>query len=130
MSIIQHKSKRKPTSGLRKKQRKKKKRDFGSDFIPIKIGDRRKKTIEGLANFKKQRLLQTDKANVFDKSTGKAQLTKILDVKENTANPHFVRMGIITKGAVIETELGLAKVISRPGQDGVVNAIKVETGKK
>jgi len=123
MVITQHKSKRKPTSGLRKKQRKKKKRDFGSDFVPIKIGDQRKKIIEGLANFKKQRLLQTDKANVFDKSTGKSQLTKILDVKENIANPHFVRMGIITKGAVIETELGLAKVISRPGQHGVVNAI-------
>ena len=126
MAITQRKSNRKASSGLRKKQRKKKKRDFGSDFIPIKIGDQRKKVIEGLAFSKKQRLLEADKANVFDKSTGKAQLTKILDVKENTANPHFVRMGIITKGAVIETELGLARVISRPGQDGVVNAIKIE----
>ena len=126
MAITQYKSRKKSTGGLRKKQRKKKKRDFGSDFVPIKIGDQRKKVIEGLANIKKQRLIQTDKANVFDKSTGKAQLTKILDVKENPANPHFVRMGIITKGAIIETELGLAKVVSRPGQDGIVNAIKIE----
>jgi len=126
MSIIQRKSKRKPTGGLRKKQRKKKKRDFGRDFFSIKIGEQRKKTIEGLASTKKQRIFQADKVNVFDKSTGKAQLTKILDVKENTANPHFVRMGIITKGAVIETELGLARVVSRPGQHGVVNAIKIE----
>jgi small subunit ribosomal protein S8e len=35
-------------------------------------------------------------------------------------------MGIITKGAIIETELGLAKVVSRPGQHGVVNAVKIE----
>ena len=126
MAIIQHRSRKKPTGGSRKKLRKKKKRDFGSDFFPIKIGEPRKKIIEGLASSKKQRLLQTDKANVFDKSTGKAQLTKILDVRENAANPHFVRMGIITKGAIIETELGLAKVVSRPGQNGVVNAIKIE----
>ena len=126
MAITQHQSKRKFTGGLRKKLRKKKKRDFGSDFIPVKIGEQRKKIEEGLANFRKERLLQTNKANVFDKTTGKAQLTKILDVKENPANPHFVRMGVITKGAIIETELGLAKVVSRPGQHGVVNAVKIE----
>ena len=34
--------------------------------------------------------------------------------------------GIITKGALIETELGKAIVTSRPGQDGVVNALLVE----
>ena len=125
MAIAHRKSKRKSTGGLYKKLRKKKKRDFGSDFFPIKIGEQRKKAVKGLANTKKQRIFQTDKANVFD-SSGKAQLTKILNVKENPANPHFVRMGIITKGAIIKTELGLARVVSRPGQDGVVNAVLIE----
>lgn len=125
MSLSQFRGRRKSTGGMYKKIRKKKKRDFGSDFIPIKLGEKRKKVIRGLAGIKKQRLLQVDKANVFDNS-GKAQITKILSVKENPANPHFVRMGIVTKGAIIETELGLAKVVSRPGQDGVVNAIKIE----
>ena len=129
MAITHFKSKKKPTGGLRRRQRKKKKRDFGSDFIPIRIGEQRKKLIKGLSKNNKQRLLQTDKANVFDSSTGKAQVTKILHVKENPANPHFVRMGIITKGAIIETDLGLAKVISRPGQHGVVNAIKIHEKK-
>jgi small subunit ribosomal protein S8e len=45
---------------------------------------------------------------------------------ENPANPHYVRRNIITKGAVIKTELGNAKVTSRPGQDGVVNAALIE----
>jgi small subunit ribosomal protein S8e len=125
MALSQFRGRRKSTGGLYKKIRKKKKRDFGSDFIPIKIGEKSKKVIRGLGGNKKQRLLQIDKANVFD-SSGKTQVTKILSVKENSANPHFVRMGIITKGAVIETELGLAKVVSRPGQDGVVNAVKIE----
>jgi small subunit ribosomal protein S8e len=129
MAISKYMGKRKPTGGLRKRQRKKKKRDFGSDFLPVKIGEERRKVVRTLANHKKQRLLQTDKANVFDTSSGKAQVTKILHVKENPANLHFVRMGIITKGAIIETELGLAKVVSRPGQHGVVNAIKIEEKK-
>lgn len=125
MALSHFRSNRKRTGGLYKKIRKKKKRDFGSDFIPIRIGEKSKKVIKCLGGMEKQRLLQIDKANVFD-STGKAKLSKIISVKENTANPNFVRMGIVTKGAVIETELGLAKVISRPGQDGVVNAIKIE----
>lgn len=126
MALSQFRSRRKSTGGLYKRIRKKKKRDFGSDFIPIKIGEKSKKVIRGLGGIKKQRLLQVDKANVFDPSSGKSQLTKILSVKENLADPHFVRMGVVTKGAVIETELGLAKVVSRPGQHGVVNAIKIE----
>ena len=126
MAITQTESKRKFTGGLLKKYRKKKKRDFGSDFLPVKIGKERKKTVRGLSNNMKQRLLETSKVNVFDKKTGKAQMTKILDVKDNTANPNFIRMGIITKGAVIQTEAGLAKVISRPGQHGVINAVLVE----
>lgn len=130
MAITQFRSKRKPTSGLYKKIRKKKKRDFGSDFFSIKIGKGRKKVVKGLSKMKKQRILQTDKANVTDPSTGKTQVTKILSVKESSANPHFVRMGIITKGAIIETELGLAKVVSRPGQHGVVNALKITEEKK
>lgn len=128
MAISNKGSNRKFTGGLYKRNRKKKKRDFGNDFIPVKIGEKKKKVIEGLANIRKQRLLQVDKANVFD-SSGKAQITKILEVVENKANPHFIRMGIVNKGAIIKTEIGLARVVSRPGQDGVVNAIKIEEKK-
>ncbi|MEM5781942.1 MAG: 30S ribosomal protein S8e [Candidatus Aenigmatarchaeota archaeon] len=128
MALVQFKSKKKPTGGTYKRIRKKKKRDFGSDFIPTKIGPTQKKIVEGLANIKKLKLFQVDKANVFD-SSGKAHVVKIISVKKNPANPHFERMGVITKGAIIETEIGLAKVVSRPGQDGVVNAIKIEEKK-
>ncbi|HNJ81368.1 MAG TPA: 30S ribosomal protein S8e, partial [Methanoregulaceae archaeon] len=33
---------------------------------------------------------------------------------------------LLTKGAVIRTEMGRARIISRPGQDGVINAILLE----
>jgi small subunit ribosomal protein S8e len=47
-------------------------------------------------------------------------------VKKNAANPNYVQRNIINKGAVIQTEMGLAKVTSRPGQDGIVNAVLVK----
>jgi small subunit ribosomal protein S8e len=127
MALSQHKSKRKPTGGKYQKIRKKKKRDFGRDFIPIKIGEKRKKITRGLAGIKKHRILQTDKINVVDLKTKKAQLTKILEVVENKANPHFVRMNVVTRGCVVETELGNVKVTSRPGQDGTVNGVLIKS---
>jgi len=48
---------------------------------------------------------------------------KILNVVTSPDNPHFSRENVITKGALIETELGKARVTSRPSQSGVVNAV-------
>jgi small subunit ribosomal protein S8e len=42
---------------------------------------------------------------------------------ENQANIHYVRRNIINKGAIIETNLGKARVTSRPGQTGTINAV-------
>ena len=36
---------------------------------------------------------------------------------------HYMRRNILTKGAIIKTELGDARITNRPGQDGVINAI-------
>jgi small subunit ribosomal protein S8e len=52
--------------------------------------------------------------------------TKIIRVLENPTNNDYQRRGVITKGAIIETEDGKCKVVSRPGQDGVVNGILVK----
>ena len=48
---------------------------------------------------------------------------KILKVLENATNNDYQRRGIITKGAVLETQEGKCKVVSKPGQTGIVNAI-------
>jgi small subunit ribosomal protein S8e len=47
-------------------------------------------------------------------------------VVENPANPHYVRRNILTKGAIVETEFGKARIISRPGQHGVINGVLVK----
>lgn len=126
MPISQFRSRVKSTGGLYHKIRKKKKRDIGSDFIPIKIGPLRIKKLRTYGGNRKFRVMQTNMANVIDPSTNKTQKTKIIQVKGNPANPFYVRANIITKGAIIETELGLARVVSRPTQHGVINAVLVK----
>lgn len=66
-------------------------------------------------------------ANVIDQENKKVFRSKILRVTKNPANRDYERRGVISKGAIIEIENGTARVVSRPGQDGVVNAIIVKT---
>jgi small subunit ribosomal protein S8e len=74
----------------------------------------------------KIRLKRAAYANVVDPSTNTAKKVRILRILETPANPHYARTGIIVKGTIIETELGKAVVTSRPGQDGVINAVLIE----
>ena len=67
-------------------------------------------------------VVHADVANVSDHA-GKTTKSKILRVKRSPANRDYERRGVITKGAVIETEVGEAEVTSRPTDDGVVNAV-------
>ena len=59
-------------------------------------------------------------------SDSKVKKTKIVRVLENPTNNDYKRRGVITKGAILETEDGKCKVVSRPGQDGIVNGILVK----
>ena len=57
---------------------------------------------------------------------GKVSRTKILKVLDNPTNNDYRRRGVITRGALLETADGVCRVVSRPGQDGVVNAVLTE----
>ena len=56
----------------------------------------------------------------------KVKKTKILKVLENSTNNDYQRRGIITKGAILETQEGRCRVVSKPGQTGIVNAVLVK----
>lgn len=73
-------------------------------------------------NNKKTALKSIDFVNI---ATGEAKVkkTKILKVLENSTNNDYKRRGIITKGAILETQEGKCKVVSKPGQTGIVNAV-------
>lgn len=55
----------------------------------------------------------------------KVKKSKIVKVLDNATNNDYKRRGIITKGAVLETEDGKCRVLSKPGQTGIVNAILI-----
>ena len=56
----------------------------------------------------------------------KTKKAKIIKVLENPTNNDYQRRGVITKGAILETQEGKCKVVSRPGQHGIVNAILIK----
>lgn len=127
MTQWQMRSRRKPTGSLKGRLSKKKKYERGRDYISTHLAKTRAREIRTRGGSKKTITLATDVANIM--VDGRAQKTKIKTVLENPADPHLVRRNIITKGAIIDTELGKARVTSRPGRDGAVNAVLIE-GKK
>ncbi len=127
MALWQGRSRRKPSGGMLRPIHKKRRFELGREQEFATLGEERRKIIRVVGRNSKVRLLRAQWANLFDPKTGETHRVKILSVKTNPANPHYVTRNIITKGATIETEKGTARVTSRPGQFGIVNAVMVES---
>lgn len=123
MAISQYRSKRKPSGGRYIALFKKKLRQLGRLPTLTKLDKLKKKSLRTTGGHKKILLLTADKANVFDPKTKKHFQLKIETITANPANQNYVRRNIMTKGAIIKTEKGLARITSRPGQEGMINAI-------
>ena len=127
------KKKRKASGGRRRTSRGKRKYELGGlptmTVITEKEKDLRKK-VPSYGTYPKVKLKKASKANVYDPNTKKYQVVKLLTERENPANRNYARMNIITKGSIINTEIGTIRVTSRPGQHGVVNAVLIEKSEK
>ena len=122
--------KKKPTGGKKRAWRGKRAFEAGSEPVETVMGAVKQRFVGTMGGGMKGRLAAADWAVVTDQAAGKSSKSKILRVVRNPANVDYQRRGVITKGAIIETELGEARVTSRPGQDGVINAVLVaKTGK-
>lgn len=131
MTLWQGESKRKNTGGRKVRARKKRRFELGSDFLPTIVGDSSiRRGCKGRGSGKKSRLSAAGFANVLNPKTKECKRVKILSVRDNPSDKHFVQRNIVTKGATVQTEIGLARITSRPGQDGVVNAVLIEGGKE
>ena len=126
MALWQGRSKRKPSGGMYRPFRKKRKTEIGREVQLATIGKNKTKKVRVRSAHVKIRVLAGEFVNLLNPKTGKVQRTKILNVLENPSNPHYVQRNIITRGAVLKTELGRARVTSRPGQHGVLNAVLME----
>jgi small subunit ribosomal protein S8e len=114
---------RKSTGGKLILARGKRKYETGREASDTTIADNRKKRVETLGGNFKMRLMRGNMATVADPKSGTTKRAKIETVTSNKANQHYTRRNIVTKGAIIKTELGEAMVTNRPGQDGVINAV-------
>ena len=51
---------------------------------------------------------------------------EIKNVLETPSNRFLARQNVLTKGTILETELGKVKITNRPSQEGMINGILVE----
>lgn len=115
--------KKKLTGGRKKAYRKKRKFERGAFPAETILGERRMKKSRRQGGNVKIRALSERQANTSNPTTGKTENTEIIRVVNNPASIDYDRRGVITKGTIIETKLGLARVVSRPGQHGLINAV-------
>ena len=127
ISILwQGRSIRRQTGKRYRISRRKKRFEIGRAPADTTLGEGRTRLIRTRGGNHKVRALKTQFANISVPATGETKKAKIETVVENRADPNYMRRNILTKGAVIKTELGRARVVSRPAQDGVVNAVLIE----
>lgn len=127
MGKWQGRSKRKPTGGLYHRHRKKRKHEYGSNPTRTEIGEENRVEEKARGTSTKTRLKEGKRVNVSTPSKGETEIVEIEEVLENPASPDLTRRNIITKGAILKTELGKVRVTSRPGQDGLLNGVLVES---
>lgn len=125
MSQYHEMSKRKPSGGKANRAFKKKRSRIGSDPTLTVVGPKESKRTDRTRGANtKIRLKKGNTAQITDKKIKKTFKATIESVAENKANRLYVRRNIITKGAIFKTTDGkYAVVTSRPGQEGIIQAV-------
>ncbi len=115
---------KKKSGGKYIQNRKKKPYEIIGQKRIVKIGEKKRKEKRVKGGKKKIFLLKTKFVNVQTKNKiSKVEMTNVL---ETPSNRFLARQNIITKGTIVETELGKVKITNRPTQEGIVNGILVE----
>ena len=124
--MITHGQSRKTISGSRRKAyRHKKLYERGNaPTLPL-LGAKKVKYIRARGNILKIRTRQADSVNLYNPSTKTFSIAKIKTISDNPANRNYIRRNIMTRGTVIDTEHGKARITNRPGQEGAINAILI-----
>jgi len=122
--------KRKASGGRKRAYRKKRRFERGSFPAETTLGERKTKIIRCRGGNLKIRSFKEKYANILNPKTAKNERTEILRVIQSPANVDYDRRGVITKGTIIQTELGFARVTSRPGQHGLINGVLVPKPEK
>jgi len=117
---------RKITGGKYHARRKRRLHEVDGQTRIVKLGKYKSKPLRIRGGDKKQFLLSSEFANVHSKKTKKTKKVKIKNVLETPSNRYLARQNILIKGAIIETEIGKARITNRPSREGSVEAVLVE----
>ncbi len=130
MSVWHGDMRKKKLSGSRKTAyRKKRKYEQGTFPVETLMGERKQRLSRRRGGNIKIKILSEKRASVTDPKTGKTESAEVLRIVKSPANVDYDRRGVITKGTLIETSLGQARVTSRPGQHGILNALLIDQEK-
>ncbi|MFQ5831431.1 MAG: 30S ribosomal protein S8e [Candidatus Thorarchaeota archaeon] len=123
---VWHRRSTRTESGARLKRfRSKRKYELGRTPTETVMGDTKRKTIVSKGNSRKVPVLRVTMVNVTDPKKNQTFRVEIQDVETNPANMDYQRRKVITRGTIIKTAKGRAMVTSRPGQDGILNAVLI-----
>ena len=114
---------KKISGGKYKKQRKKKSYELAGQKTVLKVGNEKRKTRRVAGGNRKTSLLKAKFVNVT--LQGKKQKAEIKNVLETPSNRFLARQNVLTKGTVVQTDLGKVRVTNRPSQEAVVNGVLV-----
>ncbi len=115
---------RKISGGRYKKVGKKKLYERPGQKKIIKLGEEKRKTVKIRGGNKKTFLLKGKIINV--KSGDKIKKVEMKNVIETPSNRFLARQNILTKGTIVETDIGKVRITNRPSQEGMVNGILIE----
>jgi len=115
---------KKISGGRYSKKRKKRLYELSGQKRITKLGKERKKSKRIKGGKQKTFLLGADSINVFSK--GKNKRVKIKNVIETPSNKFLARQNVITKGTIVDTEIGKVRVTNRPSQESVLNGVLVK----
>ena len=117
--------KRKHTGGLIKHTRSRRSDEKDTFSVDTLLGDHSVRIKSSRGGNIKVSLVSDNSVNVIDKSTNTIKKTSINRVLKNPSNRDYERRRVITRGAILDTELGKVRVLSRPGQTGIIDGILI-----
>jgi small subunit ribosomal protein S8e len=127
MAVWQERSKKKPSGGKYRQYRDKRKASLARQNVLTKISTvEKRRLIRAAGNTTKLRSMTATHGNLYDPKTKKHKRVELIDVIDNPASRHYARMDVLTKGAIVATDIGTARVTNRPGQEGYINLVLIE----
>ncbi|MBS3070834.1 30S ribosomal protein S8e [Candidatus Pacearchaeota archaeon] len=115
---------KKISGGKYNKRRKKKLYESPGQKRVVKLGDEKRKSKRTRSGKRKFFLLKAKFINIkTKKGVKKLEIKKVV---ETPADRFLARQNVITKGTIVETDLGKVKVTNRPSQEGILNGILIE----